>query len=242
MKKITGILMAMLITASMTHATIVYEEQFDGNGHAYDVDENDGAVNVWTDFNNRITTAGIGSATEGYRTAHLGTDTVLAGQVIANNDPQVRTSFDVDVAAPSVTNISLRIRVDKDLSGAFDASDSLTITQVDLFYGTTLYGDNAANNTVASNIRLQTLTGVTPSITAADASGWVVVNYAFTADTLGTGTDLIHNFRIDPANSIQGANFEIDYLRVEAIPEPATLGMIAAMGGALLFIRRRFMI
>jgi membrane protein YqaA with SNARE-associated domain len=33
-----------------------------------------------------------------------------------------------------------------------------------------------------------------------------------------------------------------DYLTVESIPEPATLGMIGLMTGTLLFIRRRFMI
>ena len=31
-------------------------------------------------------------------------------------------------------------------------------------------------------------------------------------------------------------------LVVETIPEPATLGLVAAMGGAILFVRRRFMI
>ena len=31
-------------------------------------------------------------------------------------------------------------------------------------------------------------------------------------------------------------------LDMQTIPEPATLGLIAVMGGAILFIRRRFMI
>lgn len=34
----------------------------------------------------------------------------------------------------------------------------------------------------------------------------------------------------------------LDNISVEVIPEPATLGLIAATGGAVLFIRRRFMI
>jgi hypothetical protein len=39
-------------------------------------------------------------------------------------------------------------------------------------------------------------------------------------------------------------NFEVstDGLTLTAIPEPATLGLVAAFGGAVLFIRRRFMI
>ncbi len=34
----------------------------------------------------------------------------------------------------------------------------------------------------------------------------------------------------------------IDSMGLSAVPEPATLGMVAAVGGAILFIRRRFMI
>ncbi|WP_372799056.1 hypothetical protein [Pontiella sp.] len=34
----------------------------------------------------------------------------------------------------------------------------------------------------------------------------------------------------------------VSQLTLEAIPEPATLGMVAAFGGAVLFIRRRFML
>jgi hypothetical protein len=33
-----------------------------------------------------------------------------------------------------------------------------------------------------------------------------------------------------------------DYVKVETVPEPATLGMIGLVAGGLLFIRRRFMI
>jgi hypothetical protein len=39
----------------------------------------------------------------------------------------------------------------------------------------------------------------------------------------------------------RAGNHGIKSLTVDAIPEPATLGLIAAMGGGLLFIRRRFM-
>ena len=34
----------------------------------------------------------------------------------------------------------------------------------------------------------------------------------------------------------------IDDVTVSAIPEPATLGMVAAFGGGILFIRRKLMI
>ncbi len=57
----------------------------------------------------------------------------------------------------------------------------------------------------------------------------------FTADA--TGTQLI--------NVAGGAGTGISMfnaIQVRAIPEPATLGMVAAFGGAILFIRRRFML
>jgi hypothetical protein len=38
------------------------------------------------------------------------------------------------------------------------------------------------------------------------------------------------------------ASFDNVSFEYEVIPEPATLGLVTAMGGGLLFIRRRFMI
>ncbi|OUX37890.1 MAG: hypothetical protein CBE26_02255 [Kiritimatiellaceae bacterium TMED266] len=35
-------------------------------------------------------------------------------------------------------------------------------------------------------------------------------------------------------------SIDIDYISVETIPEPATMGMLAAMGGGLMWLRRRF--
>ena len=44
-------------------------------------------------------------------------------------------------------------------------------------------------------------------------------------------------------NSFIGNDFvDVDYFKIETIPEPAALGMIAAVSAGLLFIRRRFMI
>jgi len=48
---------------------------------------------------------------------------------------------------------------------------------------------------------------------------------------------------IDMATSGDGADlYRMSELRFTAIPEPATLGLVAAFGGAVMFIRRRFMI
>ncbi|VGO22445.1 PEP-CTERM sorting domain-containing protein [Pontiella sulfatireligans] len=43
------------------------------------------------------------------------------------------------------------------------------------------------------------------------------------------------------APSTQLPKFAVDNIVLETIPEPATLGLIAAFGGGIMFIRRRFM-
>ncbi len=48
-------------------------------------------------------------------------------------------------------------------------------------------------------------------------------------------------FLIDSDNDPTNTGATITNIALVAIPEPATLGMIAAMGGSILFIRRRFM-
>ena len=49
-------------------------------------------------------------------------------------------------------------------------------------------------------------------------------------------------FGMDSQNGLtKGKTFLVENVNVNVIPEPATLGLVAAMGGAVLFIRRRFM-
>ena len=71
-----------------------------------------------------------------------------------------------------------------------------------------------------------------------ETDDWRIV----TIDLSGNGTTTLNSIRFDPQGDLATRNFEIDYMRVNVVPEPATLGLIAGMGGALLFIRRRFMI
>lgn len=56
------------------------------------------------------------------------------------------------------------------------------------------------------------------------------------------GVTDISKFQTFYQNWGTGDTTTFDNLRVEAIPEPATLGMIAAVGVSLLFIRRRFVL
>lgn len=49
------------------------------------------------------------------------------------------------------------------------------------------------------------------------------------------------NYQFDASRSGQDDILELGQLQFELIPEPATLGLVAAFGGGILFIRRRFM-
>jgi hypothetical protein len=78
------------------------------------------------------------------------------------------------------------------------------------------------------------------TVVADGAGDWVLM----TADISGwgAGTGRIDNFRIDPVGDDQSKNFEIDYMRVNVVPEPATFGLIGLFGSALLFVRRFMMV
>jgi len=57
------------------------------------------------------------------------------------------------------------------------------------------------------------------------------------SDEAGWTGSLTYN-RLDPTDK-NGASFDVDYARyMSAIPEPATLGLVAFLGGALIFVRR----
>jgi len=54
------------------------------------------------------------------------------------------------------------------------------------------------------------------------------------------GSDDIFTIRFDPIghSANVGHNYELDYVELSAIPEPATLGLVMAFGGVLLIMRR----
>ena len=69
--------------------------------------------------------------------------------------------------------------------------------------------------------------GVTGGAVAADTTDIQSVGY-YSAGSNGTG-------------ALNWTGSKVINFEVTAIPEPATLGLVVAMGGGLLFIRRRFM-
>lgn len=83
---------------------------------------------------------------------------------------------------------------------------------------------------------------VTPKVDvdAAADGNWHTYLLDFSDEVDWTGN--LNFARLDPVAS-NGATFDVDSVRfMETIPEPATLGMVALLGGGMLWIRRRFMI
>ncbi|WP_372795816.1 PEP-CTERM sorting domain-containing protein [Pontiella sp.] len=81
------------------------------------------------------------------------------------------------------------------------------------------------------------------------SDGWSVYNLKQDGTTFGQTTTLptwdggtyseLAYVKVTGETAAAGGFF--DNLTIEAIPEPATLGMVAVFGGAVLFVRRRFM-
>jgi hypothetical protein len=66
--------------------------------------------------------------------------------------------------------------------------------------------------------------------------------YTNAVDFAGNGITDLGRIQVTYANMTEGDLLTYDDVKVEAVPEPATLGMIGLVAGGLLFIRRRFMI
>jgi hypothetical protein len=84
---------------------------------------------------------------------------------------------------------------------------------------------------------------IVPPITMTD-NAWHDVDSGFgsmTDLTLAIGESAAFRLEIDITGAT-AAGVNIDNIAVTAIPEPATLGLVSALGGALLAIRRKLMV
>jgi hypothetical protein len=171
-----------------------------------------------------------GSATDGlYATAITGTDTFRYELTVSGWDFSAATvgdKFKFGMGSAAGTSIELL------------ADSTVKISQFagNTSYRTTIMGLVEGAHTFAIDFNFATDTstywvdgGVRDSFTdfgqlngVEDISGMVVV-------TSGTWATV-------------ASSLSIDSMGLSVIPEPATLGMVAAVGGAILFIRRRFVI
>ncbi|MDF7801246.1 PEP-CTERM sorting domain-containing protein [Pontiellaceae bacterium B1224] len=76
--------------------------------------------------------------------------------------------------------------------------------------------------------------------THGNSNDHTVYAVGFSIDNLGDSMDIV--FSAPAISDTAYGNIGISAITIAAVPEPATLGLITAIGGGLLFIRRRFMI
>mgnify|MGYP001571741790 CR=1 FL=1 len=236
MKKVVWITGFVIFGALAAQADVLFLEEFDGNNKGYNVNSATAVSGGdWVDFGNRIAASDIGTSIEGYTTAGTG-ESVLAGASGAGqNDPQIRSDFSIGFAdAGDITSISVRIRVDLNDNGIFD--DTLAESNVDLAFGNATYVVPKAGNTAnAGNQNFDGLAGFT-STKIDEANGWTIFSYTCEVDRLGS----MRSLRLDPINNNPGTSYEVDYISIQGIPEPSTLGLVGIAGMGLLLVRRRF--
>ena len=107
--------------------------------------------------------------------------------------------------------------------------------------GSTLMEDHVSGNLGieldGATLEVDTLTGFTGTVGSFYDVMWTEDGF------ITTGATTVSNLGSTEFEwSIVSDGGSGEYLRLTVIPEPATLGMVVAMGGSLLFIRRRFMI
>jgi hypothetical protein len=124
---------------------------------------------------------------------------------------------------------------------------SLTDTHVDtvpvqfeLLQGDYSLGVDIAYTDFVAN---QTIVAADTYVTADfDDPKGTYVNWTRTYDSLSAGTYTVWITNGTRGGSSRSEQGMFDDITLTAIPEPATLGMVAVFGGGILFIRRRFMI
>ncbi|WP_325100907.1 PEP-CTERM sorting domain-containing protein [Haloferula rosea] len=218
---------ASLCAAGTCLGATLYLEEFDGNTNDYNADSATATTSGdWVDFSNRM-------SSDSYTTASGGTETVLAG-VSASNDPQVRSDFGFGIDKTIVTAFALRLRIDSDGNSSFD--DSLTSADFSVFWGTSSYGTPGATNVADTNNSLGA-----PSSLVAQSDGWHLATWTIPSGGLTAGANsTIESLRIDPTNGSagNGDSFEIDYFRIDGVPEPGSSTLVA-LGALTVCLRRR---
>lgn len=127
-------------------------------------------------------------------------------------------------------NVTMRMEgtgAEFNMGTLYNQADYTSITDLQLTYTW-----DFANNTMSVDA-----TG--SGVLAAGGTGTISFSNTVAQDL--TAVTNLRSFRTRQ-QGLGSSYMELDTVTISAIPEPATLGMITAVGGAILFIRRRFLI
>ena len=241
MKKTIGISIVVLAVTLVANAGVIsvnFARDATGFG-AIEGGESAGVIDTtdWVNVTTVGTTTGVGGSliditlvaqgggqvivARGVESSQL-FNTGLRSSDAANNGTTYATiaNMTAQLAADGATSYNLYVYYKSAVAGSYTAD--LALGQLDPLPTSTTYGA-ADNNTFSST-----------GFVLADAGDLSVeANYI---KYTGLTDDTITMF-VDRGNK----DTMFNGFQVETIPEPATLGMVAAFGGAVIFIRRRLM-
>lgn len=197
------------VVSMAAQASVITDGGFEGAALG-GVSDN-GGVNQWANFNVTADNCVVTDAV-----AHLGSQSLLFNQFSTGSQDYSVVYQNTGASVPTVLG-------DWDYSFWVYTSDAS---------GTFNYGFLSSNT---GNVDMWEAGG-NGVIDAAGltANTWTEVTGSFTVTAVGS-TLLKSTF--SQVNST--ASFYIDDVTLTAVPEPATLGLVAAFGGGVLFIRRR---
>jgi hypothetical protein len=224
MKKIIMVTVVALIASVSVANIVVTNFEFNGSGTTSAARQK-WSVNLTTDVPDvagLITGVKAATSIDGSTTVLTATSTLGLDYKLYYRGADIA----LPVAATGWDKLEIRIR---QLTNGVPVNFTAAGTIVDGVTGgfMTIAGIPVASGTSGGN----------PVTVTTDTVGkWVVVTYDLSAE-LATAK-FKQNFRLDP---YQGANtnFEIDYIRLTAIPEPATVGMVG-LGALVTLLIRRF--
>lgn len=234
-------LSAVLIAAvSSVQAGVIYSDANDGM-----IEDIGGALSVHPEtFGNWQTTVGewygnIGTVVIPFELPNLGAtvDPFITADlgVAVNGFTAVPTQTDIDLYGVRVDASPLISTSDAYSGAAIDAGATL-IQQSFLTPSTPAGWSPVNNNTDAAGDAALTSFLNSSYDGGAGAGQFVFLRLSYGADTV-SGSD---NYNIDMREA--GNEGEWPVITYDAIPEPATLGLLGLFGGAILFMRRRFII
>lgn len=204
-----------LSMAQGASAAIVYEADFNTDAGG------------WVDFQNR----GSGAVAGG----------TFSGGAVTSSDVQLRTDFSLDIAEAALGSEQLFVRWrETDTNGIFlNASNSSQSNRA--FFGDVPYAAGAGNAT-GTNVPIELVSFVD------DTDNYIIGTWnlgtSFAARPASANNDGdLDSLRFDPTTSPTAVNpnvtWDVDYIRIGVVPEPASMALLGLGGLAMLGRRHK---
>jgi hypothetical protein len=198
-----------------------------GGGFSY------GATNMYTDGNGSLVYTNFGSAQNNY-------GNVAFTRTLTNETGRMSFSFStVEMATETDAELTYSLKNsggDKVLMAQLIVNGGQLKLIMDSWSNVADFGTLTMSTPLDVSIDFDLVNGTADYTWSYNGTSGGAANVAI------SGSDAASVTQAYQSADVTGNYFAVDYLKVEGVPEPATLGMVGAVAGAMLFIRRRFMI